>query len=92
MKRLGSAVMSVLGTDVKLPTRRSDGMVDVPGLEPGAREGVWVRLPPSAYSVWRSLVALFSGENEVVGSNPTTLIGSAGSAERSPLDTARYAG
>jgi hypothetical protein len=25
-------------------------------------------------SVWRSLVALFSGENEVVGSNPTTLI------------------
>lgn len=27
-------------------TYASDGMVDVPALEAGAREGVWVRVPP----------------------------------------------
>lgn len=35
------------------------------------------------YRVWRSLAARFSGENEVVGSNPTILIRSNGST---PLD------
>jgi hypothetical protein len=49
-------------------------MVDVPGLEPGARLGRAGSSPaPGTYSVWRSLVALFPGVEEVAGSNPVTL-------------------